>query len=253
MKLLRAVLAVLVVFPLAWMIGPVAADDADEVVVLPPLDLPTLVLQQLPPGYTQLADQPGRLGALDAGAAAAVLDQSGRVKADMLTKSGFRAGYSRAWAKQDSQDVVVDVLLEFGTDRDARVFTRGFLNGRRQTTKAFEVAGVPEASGFERGPATPSRATPGQREIVMQRGRVLAIVVLAGFASFPSPDTARVLAEAQRTALAPVPITPDAGGDDDDAERLAAKALAALLLSGVAWWMVRTLNRHPVVGGLPPF
>lgn len=239
-------------FPLAWMIGPVAADDADEKAVLPPLDLATLVLQQLPPGYTQLGDQPGRLGPLDAGAAAAVLDQSGRVQAKMLTESGFRAGYSRAWSKQDSQDVVVDVLLEFAGDREARVFTRGFLDGRRQTTKAFDIQGVPEASGFERGPATPSRATPGQREIIMQQGRVLAIVVLAGFASYPSPEAARVLAEAQRAALASVPTTPETGGDDE-ADRLAAKALAALLLAAVAWWMVRTLNQHPVAGGLPPF
>lgn len=252
MRSLRGVLALLLVFPLAWMVGPVAADDADEGVPLPALELPPLLIQQLPPGYTQLPDQQGRLGPLDAGAAAAVLDQSGRVKADMLTKSGFRAGYSRAWAKQDSQDVVVDVLLEFGSDREARVFTRGFLTGRRQTTKAFEIVGVPEASGFERGPATPSRATPGQREVVMQRGRVLAILVLAGFASYPSPDTARALAEAQRASLATVPITADASDGGSKQSRAATKALALLLFTGVAWAMVRTLNRNPVVGGLPP-
>lgn len=217
------------------------------------LDLSTLVLQQVPEGFTQLPDQEGRLGPLDAGSAAAVLDQSGRVKADMLVESGFRAGYSRAWSKQDSQDVIVSVLLEFTTDGHARRFTRGFLNGRRETTKAFEVTGVPEASGFERGPATPSRATPGQREVVMQRGPVLAIVVLAGFASYPSIDVARTLAESQRAALAGVPVTVEADDDDEAPRRTALGALAMLLLTAAAGGMVATLHRHPVVpaGRLP--
>lgn len=212
---------------------------------LPPLDLPAVLIQQLPPGFTQLPDQPGRLGPLDAAATAAVLDQSGQVKAEMLTKSGFRSGYSRAWAKQDSQDVVFDVLLEFKTDRKAQVFTGGFVSGRRESTKAFDVAGVPEASGFERGPATPSRAEPGQREIVMRRGRVLAIVVLAGFASYPSADVARTLAEAQRTALASVPLTADVDDDRSDAKRTGASLLAMLLLIGSAGALVLTLDRHP--------
>lgn len=212
---------------------------------LPLLELPAVLIQQLPPGFTQLPDQPGRLGPLDAAAAAGVLDQSGQVKAEMLTKSGFRAGYSRAWAKQDSQDVVFDVLLEFETDRKAQVFTGGFLSGRRESTKAFEVPGVPEASGFERGPPTPSRAQPGQREIVMRRGRVLAIVVLAGFASYPSADVARTLAEAQRTALASVPLTAAVDDNRSDAKRTGASLLAMLLLVGSASALVLTIDRHP--------
>ena len=213
---------------------------------LPPLELPTLLIEHVPPGYTPLADQPGRLGPLDAGAAAAVLDQSGRVKGDMLTEAGFRSGFSRAWTKADSQDVVVDVLLEFGTDRQARVFTRGFLAGRRQTTKEFELIGIPEATGFERGPATPSRATPAQREVIIQRGRVLAIVVAAGFASYPSIEIARTLAEAQRAALAPVALTDDPDDGKADDERIGLTALAVLLFVAVAGWTVATLHHHPV-------
>lgn len=213
---------------------------------LPPLELPAALIQQLPPGFTQLPDQPGRIGPLDAAAAAGVLDQSGQVKAEMLVRFGFRAGYSRAWAKQDSQDVVVDLLLEFESDRKARVFTGGFLSERRKSTKAFEVVGVPEASGFERGPATPSRTAPGQREVIMRRGRVLAIVVLAGFASYPSADVARTLGEAQRAALASVPVTADVDDDRSDVKRTALSGLAMLLLIGSAGGLVFTLDRHPL-------
>jgi hypothetical protein len=231
---------------IAFLVSSAAGAAPAEEAPLPPIDLTTILLQSLPPGFTQLPDQPGRLGPLDAGAAAAVLDQSGRVKADMLVKAGFRAGHSRAWAKQDSQDVVVDVLLSFGTDREARIFARGFLSGRRQTTKQFEVAGVPEASGFERGPTTPSRTTPGQREVIMQRGRVLAIVVLAGFASYPNVEVARTLAETQRTTLATVAPTADSDTSDEEQKRTALTGVALLLLVVAAWRMVDTVSRHPL-------
>ena len=87
----------------------------------------------------------------------------------------------------------------------------------------------------------------------MQRGPVLAIVVLAGFASYPSIDVARTLAEAQRAALAGVPITVDSDDDDEATKQTATGLLAMFLLTAVAGGMVATLHRHPVIraGRLP--
>jgi hypothetical protein len=213
----------------------------------PALDLVSLFPAAVPAGFAPLPDQPGRLGALDAASAAAVLDQSGRVKAEMLVESGFRAGHAKAWSKQDTQEVVVDVLLEFDTQREAESFTDGFLEGRRQTTESFVLPGVPEASGFLRGPQTPSRTSPAQREVVLQRGRVMAIVVVAGFAAYPPLEPAVTMAEAQRAALALVPVEESSDETDPDVQAAATALLAAIGLALVTWQLVSVLREHPVV------
>lgn len=214
-----------------------------------PVDLATLVPATVPAGFQPLPDEPGRLGPLDAAAAASVLDQSGRVKGEQLTQSGFKSGFAKAWSKQDTQDVIVDVLLEFDSARSARSFANGFRDGRRQTTTPFDLPTVPEASGFLRGPQTPTRTSPAQREVVLQRGRVMAIVVVAGFATYPAVEPAVTMAEAQRTALAGLPAS--ASKDDDkrsDAERAGLASVPAVaLLVLVTWRLVAVLREHPVV------
>lgn len=207
-----------------------------------PVDLPALVPQTVPPGFTPLADQPGRLGALDAAAAAAVLDQSGRVTATMLQDAGFVSAYSKAWSKGDTGDVIITVLLEFKAQSDAEAFLRGFLQGRRQTTRPFPIPGVPEAAGFERGPATPDRTTPAQREVVLQRGRVMAIVVVAGFQTYPPVEPAVTMAEAQRAALAGVPVERPARDDDRPSGLL---GVAVVLFVADLFLLARLARRHP--------
>jgi hypothetical protein len=237
---------------LAWpLVGAVAAQEPAPAAV----DLATLIPPAVPAGFQPLPDQPGRLGPLDAPAAAGVLDQSGRVKGEQLTESGFKAGYAKAWSKPDTQEVIVDVLLEFDTERNARTFANGFRQGRRQTTTPFDLPTVPEASGFLRGPQTPTRTSPAQREVVLQRGRVMAIVVVAGFATYPPAEPAVTMAEAQRAALTALPASTER--DDEkrsDAERAGAAGLpAVVLLVLVTWRLVAALREHPVVPqrGLP--
>ena len=238
----RLVATVVVAAATAVPAAAAAAQDAPP----PAIDLVSLFPPTVPAGFQPLPDQPGRLGSLDATAAAAVLDQSGRVKAEMLLESGFRAGHAKAWSKQDTQEVVVDVLLEFDTQREAEAFTDGFLKGRRQTTRPFELPSVPEASGFLRGPEAPTRTSPAQREVVLQRGRVMAIVVVAGFATYPPPEPAVTMAEAQRAALAALPV--EASSDTDEGARAgAAGLLAAIALALVTWQLVGVLREHPVV------
>lgn len=210
----------------------------------PPVDLPALVPQTVPAGFTPLADQPGRLGPLDAAAAAAVLDQSGRVTAAMLADAGFVNAYSKAWSKGDTGDVIITVLMEFTTQPQAEAFLRGFLQGRRQTTKPFPIPGVPEAAGFERGPATPDRNAPAQREVVLQRGRVMAIVVVAGFQAYPAVEPAVTMAEAQRAAMASVPVErPARPGNEGALPRVVAMALFV----SVASWLARVLRANPTL------
>lgn len=207
-----------------------------------PVDLLALVPQTVPPGFTPLADQPGRLGALDAAAAAAVLDQSGRVTATMLQDAGFANAYSKAWSKGDTGDVIITVLLEFKAQRDAEAFLRGFLQGRRQTTEPFPIPGVPEAAGFRRGPDTPDRTMPAQREVVLQRGRVMAIVVVAGFQAYPAVEPAVTMAEAQRATMAGLPVDrPARRGNEGTAPRV----LAMVLFVSVASWLARVLKANP--------
>lgn len=240
---LRRLVAIVVVAAAA--VVPAAAAAAQD--APPALDLVSLFPATVPPGFQPLPDQPGRLGPLDATAAAAVLDQSGRVKAEMLLESGFRTGHAKAWSKQDTQEVVVDVLLEFETQREAEAFTDGFLEGRRQTTRPFELPGVPEASGFLRGPEAPTRTSPAQREVVLQRGRVMAIVVVAGFATYPPPEPAVAMAEAQRAALAGLPVEASSDETDEGARSGATALLAAIGLALVTWQLVGVLREHPVV------
>lgn len=217
--------------------GPDKGDGSDQPAP-PPVDLNALVPQTVPPGYTPLPDQPDRLGPLHAAAAAAVLDQSGRVTAAMLEEAGFVNGLSKAWSKGDSGDVVITVLLEFTDQPRAEAFLGGFLEGRRKTTKPFPIPGVPEAAGFERGPPTPDRTMPAQREVVMQRGRVLAIVVVAGFQTYPPIEPAITMAEAQRAALASVPVQRRVREDERPSGWLGVAALLFVvdlfLLAGVA-------------------
>lgn len=222
----------------AW--GQEAPKDGEP--APPPVDLPALVPQTVPPGFTPLADQPGRLGPLDAAAAAAVLDQSGRVTATMLQDAGFANAYSKAWSKGDTGDVVITVLLEFKAQSDAEAFLGGFLQGRRQTTKPFPIPGVPEAAGFERGPATPDRTTPAQREVVLQRGRVMAIVVVAGFQAYPALEPAVTMAEAQRAAMAGLPVERPGREDDRPSGLL---GLAVVLFVADLFLLARLARRHP--------
>lgn len=235
-----AALALAVASTAAFVVSPAVWAQDDEAPA--PIDLTTLLPETVPPGFTPLEDQPGRLGPLDAAAAAAVLDQSGRVTAEMLQEAGFADGFSKAWSKGDTGDVIITVLLEFNTQADAEAFLRGFLQGRRQTTTPFSIPGVPDAAAFERGPPTPDRTNPAQREVVLQRGRVMAIVVVAGFQTYPPVEPAVTMAEVQRAELASVPVEPPPRPEDNGT---IPRLLAMVLFVSVASWLARVLRANP--------
>lgn len=213
------------------------------VVPPPPLDLPSLFPPAAPAGFAPLPDDPGRIGALDTPSAAGVLDRSGAMPPQALADAGFRQGHSKAWTKQDTQDVLLDVLLEFTTDDQGEDFAGRIIDSRKDVTR-FEVPGVPDAVGFERGPATPTYTTPGQREVVLRRGRVVAIVVVAGHVTFPTVEVIAGVAQAQRAALEAVPLEVSSGGDDRPAVGLVLVAHALFVL--VSWRMVMALQRTPL-------
>lgn len=211
----------------------------------PPVDLPALVPTpaQVPAGFVPLPADPGRIGNLDTKAAAGVLDRSGAMSPELLAEAGFRQGLSTAWTKQDTQEVLLDVLLEFFTDDQGDDFVRRLVEGRKGV-KAFAVPGLPDAVGFERGPDTPTFKTPGQREVLLRRGRVVSILVVAGHVTFPSVEVIAAMAHAQRAALDAAPLESAPGPDDDSPPAgllLAAQALFVL----VAWQAVMALQRTP--------
>lgn len=210
----------------------------------PPLDLPSLFPPAVPAGFAPLPEDPGRIGALDTPSAAGVLDRSGAMPPQVLADAGFRQGHSKAWSNRDTQEVLLDVLLEFTTDDQGEDFAGRVVDSRKDVTR-FEVPGVPDAVGFERGPATPTYTTPGQREVVLRRGRVVAIVVVAGHVTFPTVELVAGVAQAQRAALEAVPIeAPSAGDDDGPSAGLLLLAQALFVL--VSWQMVTALQRTPL-------
>ncbi|HVF76119.1 MAG TPA: hypothetical protein VM938_13865 [Acidimicrobiales bacterium] len=209
----------------------------------PPLDLPALFPTAAPTGFAPLPDDPGRLGRLDTPAAAAVLDRSGAMSPQLLADAGFRHGHSKAWTNKDSQEVLLDVLLEFHSDGQGEDFTRRIVESRKDVTR-FEVPGLPDAVGFERGPATPTYTTPGQREVVLRRGRVVAIVVVAGHVTFPAVELVAGVAQAQRAALEAVPLEATGTADDDRPVALLLAAQALFVL--VSWRMATALQRTPL-------
>lgn len=209
----------------------------------PALDLPALVATTIPAGFNPLPDQPGRLGPLDAAGAAAVLDRSGQTPPERLVQAGFRRGYAKAWSKPETQEVILDVLVEFGDDEAAEVFARRVVESRARLA-SFEVPGVPDAVGFERGPATPTAADPAQREVVVRRGRVVAIVVMAGHVARPEAAHLDVVVQGQWQQLQAVPVAPETEADDGG-RRVRLALLAQVLLTVVLWRTVVAVRRTP--------
>lgn len=221
-----AALAV-VVLGLSTAAGPAAAER----------DLGALFPPTLPEGFVAMADQPGRLGPLDAATAAAVLDRTGRTTAEQLTRAGFVHGHARAWSKADSQEVVLDVLLEFRGDDAARHFVEGVVEARKRLEQV--PVGASGAVGFRRGPATPTATEPGQLEAVLRAGPVVAIVVAAGHAAYPSPQLLTAVAAAQFEVLRP--LFPERSAAKPERRNSVAGwgVPAVLMLAAVSWAAVR--------------
>jgi hypothetical protein len=154
-----------------------------------------LLLDSLPAGYQQAADNVGQTGPSDLNKA--VSDDGQPDARQALTADGFVAGYQRLWTSANNQ--IVDHLYQFTSPSGAAAY------GQRQLASAaspspgnqvtpFAVPSVPGAHGFT------STGTDGLADVVQfSKGPFLAQVVVHG--PNASPQAATALAQEQYRRL----------------------------------------------------
>lgn len=117
------------------------------VVAADPLE--ALLISSVPVAFTRVDDNEAGTGPSDL---AKAVSDDGRSDAEaVLTEAGFMGGYQRAWQTDDQSTFVVVFLYQFSSPEGAVAYgdraIKAFDTDTTLTSKAFEVADIPDAKG----------------------------------------------------------------------------------------------------------
>ena len=165
------------------------ADDAD------PGELESLIIDDVPEGFTPEPDSVGDTGPSDL--AKAVRDDGSDDAEDTLTELRFRRGYQRLWTN-DAEDELIVFLYEFCDAAGAREYADRSVDeyfGVDPSFESFEVSGIEGARGF-------ASEEEGEGYIAILVGRGTFDIQIVAYGSQESASIEQLIKRAETVAKA---------------------------------------------------